>query len=157
MQTDQVYTHEQFPVHGFLSSMQIPIIVGLNQIKPDSAILIWPDQSFQQIQLQAGKTQQIVFQSGLPKYDFAQQIKSQQKLNPSYFEDITEATGLNYQHQENPFNEFDREPLIPYMNSAEGPALAIADINGDGLEDVFVGASKIISQCGVHTTDQWKV
>jgi hypothetical protein len=49
---------------------------------------------------------------------------------------------LNYQHQENPFNEFDREPLIPYMNSAEGPALAIADINGDGLEDVFIGASK---------------
>lgn len=139
---DQVFTHEQFPVHGFLSSMQVPIIVGLNQIKPDSAILIWPDQSFQQIQLQAGKTQQIVFHSGLPKYDFAQQIKSQQKLNPSYFEDITEATGLNYQHIENPFNEFDREPLIPYMTSAEGPALAIADINGDGLEDVFVGASK---------------
>lgn len=139
---DQVFTHEQFPVHGFLSSMQVPILVGLNQIKPDSAILIWPDQSFQQILLQAGKTQQIVFQSGLPKYDFAQQIKSQQKLNPSNFEDITEATGLNYQHIENPFNEFDREPLIPYMTSAEGPALAIADINGDGLEDVFVGASK---------------
>jgi hypothetical protein len=139
---DQVYTHEQFPVHGFLSSMQVPIIVGLNQIKPDSSILIWPDQSVQRVQLQAGKTQQIVFQSGLPKYDFAQQIKSQEKVNPSYFEDITEATGLNYQHIENPFNEFDREPLIPYMTSAEGPALAIADINGDGLEDVFVGASK---------------
>ncbi|HPH37235.1 MAG TPA: VCBS repeat-containing protein [Sediminibacterium sp.] len=139
---DQVYTHEQFPVHGFLSSMQVPIIVGLNQIKPDSSILIWPDQSVQRVQLQAGKTQQIVFQSGLPKYDFAQQIKSQEKVNPSYFEDITEATRLNYQHIENPFNEFDREPLIPYMNSAEGPALAIADINGDGLEDVFIGASK---------------
>ena len=41
-----------------------------------------------------------------------------------------------------PLNEFDREPLIPHMLSTEGPALAVADINNDGLEDVFIGASK---------------
>lgn len=139
---DQVYTQEQFPVHGFLSSMQIPLMVGLNQIKPDSVLLIWPDQSFQRIQLKAGKTQKIIYQSGLPKYRFETNTTQQQKQAPSYFEDITLATQLNYLHKENPFNEFDREPLIPYMVSAEGPALAIADINGDGLEDVFVGASK---------------
>ncbi|WP_439504345.1 VCBS repeat-containing protein [Sediminibacterium sp.] len=139
---DQVYTQEQFPVHGFLSSMQIPLIVGLDQIKPDSAILIWPDQSFERIQLNAGHTQKIVYQSGLPKYRFEKNTSQQQNLAPTYFEDITLSTQLNYLHKENPFNEFDREPLIPYMVSAEGPALAVADINGDGLEDVFVGASK---------------
>lgn len=57
-------------------------------------------------------------------------------------EDITSSTGLNYKHVENPFNEFDRESLLPHMVSTEGPALAVADINHDGLEDVFVGASK---------------
>jgi hypothetical protein len=139
---DKVYSHEQFPVHGFLSSMQTSLMVGLHEIKPDSVLLIWPDQSFQRIQLKAGRTQKIIYQAGLPKYNFEINGFDQQKKVPSYFEDITEATGLNYQHQENPFNEFDREPLIPYMNSAEGPALAIADINGDGLEDVFIGASK---------------
>ena len=136
---DQVYTYEQFPVHGFLSSMQIPLLVGLNQIQPDSVLLIWPDQSFERIQLQIGKTQKITYRSGLPKYNFS---TNQPKVAPFYFEDITAATELNYLHVENLFNEFDREPLIPYMTSAEGPALAIADINGDGLEDVFVGASK---------------
>jgi hypothetical protein len=45
-------------------------------------------------------------------------------------------------HQENSFSEFDREPLIPHMISTEGPALAVADINRDGLEDVFIGSSK---------------
>lgn len=139
---DQVYTQEQYPVHGFLSSMQIPLMVGLNQIKPDSATLIWPDQTFQRVQLQPGKTQKIIYQNGLPKYSFEKNIAQQEKLLTPSFEDITLATQLNYLHKENPFNEFDREPLIPQMVSAEGPALAIADINGDGLEDVFVGASK---------------
>jgi len=49
---------------------------------------------------------------------------------------------LSYMHKENPFSEFDREPLIPHMLSTEGPALAVADINHDGLEDVFIGSSK---------------
>ncbi len=49
---------------------------------------------------------------------------------------------LNYKHIENEFPEFDREPLIPHMISSEGPALAVADINHDELDDIFIGASK---------------
>lgn len=138
----QVYTQEQYPVHGFLSSMQTPLLIGLNKIKPDSVHLIWPDQSYQKIQLQAGKSILFNYQEGLPKYPFEGLNQQQENNKPTYFTDITAATQLNYRHLENPFNEFDREPLIPYMVSAEGPALAVADINADGLEDVFVGASK---------------
>jgi hypothetical protein len=57
-------------------------------------------------------------------------------------ENVTAEVGLNYKHTENDFPEFDREPLIPHMNSTEGPALAVGDINHDGLEDVFIGAAK---------------
>ena len=49
---------------------------------------------------------------------------------------------MDIKHQENQFNEFDREPLIPNMMSTEGPAVAVGDINADGLEDVFIGASR---------------
>jgi hypothetical protein len=138
----QVYSQEQYPVHGFLSSMQTPLLIGLDKIKPDSVHLIWPDQTYQRIQLQAGKSIVFNYQKGLPHYSFAAVAQEQMNAKPSYFTDITTATQLNYRHQENPFNEFDREPLIPYMVSAEGPALAIADINADGLEDVFIGSSK---------------
>ncbi|MEO5783320.1 MAG: VCBS repeat-containing protein, partial [Ginsengibacter sp.] len=56
--------------------------------------------------------------------------------------DITKDVNLNYLHEENHFVEFDREPLIPHMASTEGPALAVADINHDGLDDIFIGSSR---------------
>jgi enediyne biosynthesis protein E4 len=55
---------------------------------------------------------------------------------------MADVYGMKIKHKENRFNEFDREALIPAMNSTAGPAIAIADINGDGLEDVFIGSAK---------------
>lgn len=49
--------------------------------------------------------------------------------------------GLDYVHLENRFNDFDRQFLQPRMLSREGPALARADVDGDGLEDLFIGGA----------------
>lgn len=134
-----IHTYEQQTVHGFQSSMQAPLHVGLEGVQVDSALLIWPDNRYEPISLAAGKKQTLTYQKGLPLFNYS---RLQTSTTTPVFEDITASTGLNYRHIENPFNEFDREPLIPHMVSAEGPALAVADINHDGLEDVFVGASK---------------
>ncbi len=47
----------------------------------------------------------------------------------------------NCTHHENDFIDFDKERLIPKMLSTEGPKLATADVNGDGLEDFFMGSA----------------
>ena len=47
----------------------------------------------------------------------------------------------DFQHRESAFSDFDREPLEFRMCSAEGPCLATADVNGDGLEDVYAGGA----------------
>ncbi|MBN8838002.1 MAG: VCBS repeat-containing protein [Sphingobacteriia bacterium] len=137
-----IRTYEKNPARGFQSSMEIPMHVGLFNTKIDSAFLIWPDNSFQKIQL-SGKKNNLVFtyQKGLPKFNY-QLITMYHTNVTNPVEDITAQTGLYYLHKENPFIEFNREFLIPHMLSTEGPALAVADINHDGLDDVFIGASK---------------
>jgi hypothetical protein len=122
--------------------MEIPVHIGLSQTRVDSAFLIWPDNSFQPIRISGDSIKlNFTYKEGLPKFDY-KRITGYEKQVAKPMQDITAASGLLYKHKENPFAEFEREILLPHMLSTEGPALAIADINGDGLEDVFIGSSK---------------
>ncbi len=137
-----IRTYEKYPVRGFLSSMETPIHIGLDKTKVDSAFLIWPDNSYQTIALETNHPWLVFsYAKGLPKFDY-KRITQYWKNPTKPMKEITSETGLLYKHEENDFHEFDREPLIPHMLSTEGPALAVADINHDGLEDVFIGSSK---------------
>ena len=138
----EIRTYEKFPVKGFLSSMDGPLLVGLTKANIDSMLLIWPDNSFQKISIPSnGASLTVTYQKGLPLFDYS----SLQKLyvNKSFpIADITPATGINYVHRENMFVDFNTERLIPHMVSTEGPALAVADVNHDRLDDVFIGSAK---------------
>ena len=139
----QIRTYEKYPVKGFLSSMEIPLQVGLANTKVDSAFIIWPDNTTQKIELNKIKnnTVNLVYHKGLPLFNY-ELINKHWPVKGFPMSDITKETGVAYLHQENVFQEFNREQLVPQMNSTEGPALAIADMNKDGLEDIFIGGAR---------------
>ena len=151
----EVRIFENFTTRGFQSSIPASIFIGLGDGNSviDSAFIIWPDRSFEEIELAQGLSAiKLEWKSGLPLFDYS-------RLNLSdpdpggYIIDISNTAGIDVSHDENPFVEFNREQLIPYMVSAEGPALAVGDVNNDGLEDVFIGSAKVRQSTMLYQTD----
>ena len=62
--------------------------------------------------------------------------------NPNYFERVNPAElGISYRHEENGFNDFSSQVLLPQKQSEKGPAFTVTDINNDGLDDLFLGGA----------------
>ncbi|HTL08043.1 MAG TPA: VCBS repeat-containing protein, partial [Chitinophagaceae bacterium] len=139
---NDIRTYEKYPSRGFLSSIEIPVHIGIAGAKIDSAFIVWPDNSYEPLALEPGKKLlEKKYQPGLPAFDY-NRLRLHHQNATRQAEDITASTRIAYLHRENNFHEFDRETLLPHMLSTEGPALAVADINKDSLEDVFIGASR---------------
>ncbi len=140
---NEIRTFEKYPVRGFQSSMEVPLQIGLGNGNIDSILLIWPDNTYQKLQFKTDTFLKVNYKKGLLIFNY--KILTQfNKDTTNNAIDITAQTGILFKHEENNFNEFDREHLMPHMISREGPALAVADVNGDGLDDVFIGAAKFI-------------
>ena len=129
---------EQVPVRGFQSSVDPRLHLGLGAATAvDSLTVVWPDGRFQTLtDVQAGQTLTLRQREAGGAYAF-----SGRPSNPT-FEDITGELALDYRHEEDVFFDFNREKLMPHLLSTEGPALAVADVNGDGLDDLFAGGAE---------------
>ena len=138
---DTFKTYENFPVRGFLSSFEAPLIVASEGWQTaDSIVIIWPDNTYQKIEKKSVAGIVLTYKPRLPLFDYTSLLNN--KVKNVHLEDLTGATGLKSVHKENPFVEFNREPLIPHAVSNEGPAIAVADVNGDDLEDIYIGNAK---------------
>jgi len=124
---------------GFQSSVEPILNFGLGNIDNlDSLEVIWATGEYQVLKNIPVNQTITLRQSDAGKHYAYSSGSKQQPL----FRNITKKVRLDYSHQENRFIEFNREPFIPHFLSTEGPALAVKDINGDGLEDLFLGGAK---------------
>lgn len=130
---------EQYPTRGFQSCMIDDLIVPNEANNPiDSLIVIWFDGKFETLKNPEQGNLIVKYSDAKGKFDF-ESFKDKPKVE---IKKIGNKHALVFKHKENPFVEFNREPLIPHSTSSDGPALAIGDLNGDKLDDIYIGSSK---------------
>jgi len=125
---------EQFPVRGFQSSIEPLLHFGLDTIGViDSITVVWPQGESQKIR-DVKANQLLVIDAA-----DVQHSNEAVSITPQVF--LKRSNGPAFTHRENNFVDFKSQALLPRMYSTAGPAMASADVNGDGLEDVFIGGA----------------
>ncbi len=131
----QIQYQEFSPYRGFQSSIEPFLHFGLGGAEEvDSIWVDWPNGDKQVFyNIRADQVLEVQHAANIER-------KSSSRL-PGYFTDVTEQSGIDFQHEEAHYDDFRLQPLLPHKFSEEGPALAVSDVNGDGLEDFYIGGA----------------
>jgi hypothetical protein len=130
----EIIRQELIPSRGFQSSIDYVMTFGIGTKKIDSLQVIWPNGKYQTIKKVVNNTTvNLKITDAVLNY-----TTKKSNVKPLFSE-----KGSSFlAHKENDYIDFDYEGLISKMLSQEGPSLAVADVNGDGNEDVFIGGAK---------------
>jgi hypothetical protein len=125
-------------VRGYRSAHDNVAHFGLGKhSKIDTVTVEWPSGKIQEkYNVPVNTTLQFFEKEGNPKNPNLTISK------PAIFKQIkANAIGLDFKHQENRYDDFEKEILLPYKQSTLGPFISKGDVNGDGLEDIFIGGA----------------
>ena len=121
---------------GYQSAVSQILNVGLSASSLVDIKVFWPDGN-QQFLKQVSSNQRLTI-------DYQQASSPTDKpINwaAPLFSDITDSVGLAYVYHENEHDDFSFEPLLLFRQSATGPCMAVADIDGNNTQDIFIGGA----------------
>ena len=128
---------EQHLTRGFQSSVEPILHFGLGEAdKINKLEITWPDGK-KEIKKNFSSNQTLQL-----NYKNAKKIDQEIQEGNPVFKDVSESVGIDFTHVEDLYDDFYVEPLLPHRNSQLGPAIAVGDVNQDGLQDIFIGNAK---------------
>ena len=133
------YIHHT-PYRGYMSTMDDRVHFGLGQAqRVDSLEVIWPDGRYQLLTNLDVDRLMVVKQADARSGQTP--LKNSMGSDPKsrLFAPLEPGKGLAYAQRASTVMDYSVQPLLPYMISRQGPSLAVGDVTGDGLDDVFVG------------------
>ncbi len=134
---DEMQLLEVSTNRGYMSSNDPVLHFGLKDAKEvDRLVAIWPNGKGVELKnIKANQTLELFQKNGKTMTSPESLVKKK------IFKDIASETQLGYVHKENKHDDFKSEVLIPHRMSQLGPTGATADVNGDGLDDIFLGGA----------------
>ena len=131
----QTQLQKLYITRGFLSSVTNILHFGLGDYNDAEQVIVkWPDGKISKLEnVQANQRLVVDYSSAInEEFITKNQASKKQSVVPSQL-------GIDYTHIENDFNDYSLQLLLPQKQSTKGTGITVADVNGDGLEDFFVG------------------
>ncbi|RMA64938.1 VCBS repeat-containing protein [Ulvibacter antarcticus] len=131
----QTQSHELYTTRGYLSSVDTPVVFGIGNEEKATIEVTWPDGKKSILnEIPANKEYILNYESGIT----ANQTKNEAPPLTSRSKDNF---GLTFVHREDSFDDYYEQILLPHSQSNIGPTISKGDVNGDGLEDIFIGGA----------------
>jgi hypothetical protein len=142
----ETYYRKQYPMRGFQSASGTRLTVGVGPADTvDTVTVAWPDGRVER-RTNVATDRRLTFRQAAARPADSTAVSPPRPKEPAdydpRFRDVTDEVGLSHVHQENDYSDFQREPLLPRKLSTQGPRLAVGDVTGNGLDDVYVGGAK---------------
>jgi hypothetical protein len=137
----KLQAYENNPYRGYLSTVQEIAHFGLGKISiVDSIVVKWQSNKKQTIKnIKANQVVTVNIEEAKETGTNEQPIVN----SGAIFNNVTKSAGLTYRHKDFDFIDFNVQSVLPHKFSEYCPAMASADIDGNGLDDIVIGGTSL--------------
>lgn len=140
----KIQYHDHSIYRGYISCVEDVVHFGLGRnLNVDTLIVCWPNKRFELLtNIKANQLIKLDYKNSIKLNRSTENIFVAEPVYKSYLQDVSEEGGIaGFKHEEEDRIDFNIQRTLPHKFSQAGPGISTGDVNGDGLDDFFIGGS----------------